>query len=363
MGEDLHSFVQKHDDLQFKDNGKVHVITTGHDCPPRLEAVKEYLQSFKYKRAVELRGHDFSQYEPFIVQHKKKKGKLYSVLTGHTLNQLPSEVKAEIEGRRYKRAFAEYQEIEKKMEAKEEARKAKKEKRLAALAARGEGDGTTGDGDEDMGVADFDESDEDDEGEEEEDEEMEAAGEEEDEDRLRGKALARASFEQREKDRKEAFISKHVPKSLQGAALRQTEEKEEEDSEEEEEEEESMEEEDEDEGEDEEDEEEEEEEEEDASPPPPVEKHVEGKGNKVSLQSRQANQKAAPTPHQVDKKQNQRNGGTERKPFGEGERSAAGGKAAQRDPVKQKKQDSSKGSSAFLKGKKVNKGPGGKRLV
>eukprot|EP00919_Chromeraceae_sp_WS-2016_P050326 GHVR01119343.1.p1 GENE.GHVR01119343.1~~GHVR01119343.1.p1 ORF type:complete len:170 (-),score=58.98 GHVR01119343.1:716-1225(-) len=99
----LEELIDENSDLELRDNGKIHVISTKHDCPYNLEMLQSYISSYKYKKSRECNNHDFDQYIPFILQHKNDKNKMYSVLTGHILNKIPKEIQSEMNGRRYKR--------------------------------------------------------------------------------------------------------------------------------------------------------------------------------------------------------------------------------------------------------------------
>ena len=71
--------------------------------PLKVEAIEQYLNSSKFKKLKEWYSHDFTQYAPFIVQHKKKNKLLHCNLTKMTLNKIPEEVIKHMNGKKFKR--------------------------------------------------------------------------------------------------------------------------------------------------------------------------------------------------------------------------------------------------------------------
>lgn len=70
---------------------------------PSLVAVQSHVNGKKYKKALEWYRHDFSVYEPLIIQHKSKPHKLFCTLTQGELNKIPDQVKKHAEGKRFQR--------------------------------------------------------------------------------------------------------------------------------------------------------------------------------------------------------------------------------------------------------------------
>ncbi|KAI9980232.1 hypothetical protein PInf_026582 [Phytophthora infestans] len=87
------------------DNSRVRVKCqlTQHEMLPRVDIIEQHLKSKKFVKARDWYCHDYSQYEPYIVLHRRLPKSLYCNVTGTILNRIPSEVEKHIQGKRYKR--------------------------------------------------------------------------------------------------------------------------------------------------------------------------------------------------------------------------------------------------------------------
>mmetsp|Transcript_95180 Transcript_95180/g.272837 ORF Transcript_95180/g.272837 Transcript_95180/m.272837 type:complete len:271 (-) Transcript_95180:80-892(-) len=136
--EALHALVNGDVDLEFKDDnsGKVRVKSTGHEMPPRLHLVKEYIKGPKYQKAREMYSFDFSQYKPNIVPHEHQAKFLYCNLTRTTLPMDPKKVLAHVKGKRYIDMVKAREEGEVVREAKEQKKKDLRTKLWAQAKAK-----------------------------------------------------------------------------------------------------------------------------------------------------------------------------------------------------------------------------------
>mmetsp|Transcript_6732 Transcript_6732/g.6039 ORF Transcript_6732/g.6039 Transcript_6732/m.6039 type:complete len:221 (+) Transcript_6732:22-684(+) len=122
--------VAKHPDFEILESGKIHCRLSGHDIQPKLHEFNEYLKGKSYKMALE-RNHDFSQYQPWIVDFKGDSTKLYCRVTKQVLNRLKSVIEKHVKGKRFNKMKKELLEREEKK--KKKAAKLAKVKKLAGL--------------------------------------------------------------------------------------------------------------------------------------------------------------------------------------------------------------------------------------
>lgn len=115
------SLMKEHDFLSLNEFNKIHCDVTGHDMPAKVEAIQAHLASPKFKKAKEWYKADFSKYEPHITAHKKDPKLLFCHRTQRSLNRIPSEVEAHVNGRRFKFHVKEWEERKQSGVAEEEA--------------------------------------------------------------------------------------------------------------------------------------------------------------------------------------------------------------------------------------------------
>lgn len=89
--------------LALTDSNKIKCSITGHEMPPNVEIVQQYLNSKRFQKAVKWYSHDFSQYLPHIVPHDSNPKLLTCKLTTLTLNRIPEEIEVHVNGKRFQR--------------------------------------------------------------------------------------------------------------------------------------------------------------------------------------------------------------------------------------------------------------------
>ena len=153
LAPDVAALLAEHSFLSINERGKVHCSLTGHDMPPRADAIRAHLAGKQLAKARDwyIPANDsLHKYGPWIVAHKSNNKKAFCRLTSTTLNRIPEEIEAHMAGRRFKHWLA-------------EAEKGGVVPGATGKAPEGAEDDGDDDGDEE------DEEDEDDEEEEEED--------------------------------------------------------------------------------------------------------------------------------------------------------------------------------------------------
>lgn len=90
--------------LSVNEHGKIHCSVTGHDMPPRADAIRTHLAGKRFSKARDWYAPltDLSKYAPWIVANKRDSKKVYCRLTSTTLNRIPAEIEAHMAGRRFK---------------------------------------------------------------------------------------------------------------------------------------------------------------------------------------------------------------------------------------------------------------------
>ncbi|CAK87776.1 unnamed protein product (macronuclear) [Paramecium tetraurelia] len=112
---ELQKLVQNNKHFEFLSSGKIKCLLTHHEILPTLQEFNNYLNGKSYKNAVE-NDIDFTQFEPYIVQHKTDKNKLFCNLTRQNISKKKSVVLKHVNGKRYKYYLSKYLEEQAKEE-------------------------------------------------------------------------------------------------------------------------------------------------------------------------------------------------------------------------------------------------------
>lgn len=106
----VQQLLSKHEFLELVETGesdgkrvRVKCGLTQHEMLPRADVIETHLKSKKFVKARDWYCHDYSQYEPYIVPHRRLAKSLYCNVTGTILNRIPAEVEKHVQGKRYKR--------------------------------------------------------------------------------------------------------------------------------------------------------------------------------------------------------------------------------------------------------------------
>ncbi|OWZ12905.1 hypothetical protein PHMEG_00013856 [Phytophthora megakarya] len=106
----VQQLLSKHEFLEVVESGegdnkrvRVKCQLTQHEMMARVDVIEQHLKSKKFVKVRDWYCHDYSQYEPYIVPHRKLAKSLYCNVTSTILNRIPSEVEKHVQGKRYKR--------------------------------------------------------------------------------------------------------------------------------------------------------------------------------------------------------------------------------------------------------------------
>lgn len=106
----VQQLLSQHEFLEIIETGegenkrvRVKCQLTQHEMMPRVDIIETHLKSKKVLKARDWYCHDYSQYEPYIVPHRRLSKSLFCNVTGTVLNRIPSEVEKHVQGKRYKR--------------------------------------------------------------------------------------------------------------------------------------------------------------------------------------------------------------------------------------------------------------------
>ncbi|KAG3112230.1 hypothetical protein PI124_g10771 [Phytophthora idaei] len=106
----VQQLLNQHEFLEVVESGegdnkrmRIKCQLTQHEMLPRVDVIEQHLKSKKFVKARDWYCHDYSQYEPYIVPHRRLTKSLFCNVTGTILNRIPSEVEKHVQGKRYKR--------------------------------------------------------------------------------------------------------------------------------------------------------------------------------------------------------------------------------------------------------------------
>ncbi|GLE03839.1 hypothetical protein PINS_up012750 [Pythium insidiosum] len=110
VDDEVKALLAEHSYLQLVETGdgeqkrvRVRCDLLQHEMLPRKDVIEAYLKSKKFVKAKEWYCYDYSQYEPYIVAHRRKPKCLYCNVTNTVLNRIPAEVEKHVNGKRFKR--------------------------------------------------------------------------------------------------------------------------------------------------------------------------------------------------------------------------------------------------------------------
>lgn len=113
LSPELKAFLLNHPCFVLTEENKVKCTLNGHEFPCNLAELQKFIQAKKYKTLSAAAEFNYSQYEPHIVPSTKKPNQLFCKLTLRHLNRQPHHVLKHVNGKRFKKALAKYEECKK----------------------------------------------------------------------------------------------------------------------------------------------------------------------------------------------------------------------------------------------------------
>lgn len=107
----MEELLTKHENVLEKKSdkdGKEKIVCklTQHEMESKVDVVEQYIHSKKFKKELEWYTFDYSKYQPFIVEHKSNRKRLYCNVTNTILNKIPTQIERHVNGRKFKRLKA-----------------------------------------------------------------------------------------------------------------------------------------------------------------------------------------------------------------------------------------------------------------
>uniref|UniRef100_M4B7S7 Surfeit locus protein 2 n=1 Tax=Hyaloperonospora arabidopsidis (strain Emoy2) TaxID=559515 RepID=M4B7S7_HYAAE len=106
----IQQLLNQHEFLEVIETGqdenkrvRVKCQLTQHEMLLHADVIATHLASKKFRKARDWYCHDYSQYEPYIVPHRRLPKSLFCNVTSTILNRIPAEVVKHVQGKRYKR--------------------------------------------------------------------------------------------------------------------------------------------------------------------------------------------------------------------------------------------------------------------
>jgi len=100
---DVLLLLQEHPSLSLTERGKIKCSITSHEMPMNKDAILQYVNGSKYKKAKDWYSCDITKYEPYIVQHRSDSRKCYCKLTGYVLNRIEEQLQRHVAGKKFLR--------------------------------------------------------------------------------------------------------------------------------------------------------------------------------------------------------------------------------------------------------------------
>ncbi|XP_036436595.1 surfeit locus protein 2 [Colossoma macropomum] len=107
---ELRDFLLSQPFLQLTEGKKIKCSLNGHEFPCNLAELQKFTSGNKFKKLCAGAEFNYSQYEPHLVPSTKEPNHLFCKLTVRHINRMPHHVLRHVNGKRFKKALAQYEE-------------------------------------------------------------------------------------------------------------------------------------------------------------------------------------------------------------------------------------------------------------
>ncbi|XP_017579799.1 surfeit locus protein 2 [Pygocentrus nattereri] len=107
---ELRDFLRSQPFLQLTEDKKIKCTLNGHEFPCNLAELQKFTSGNKFKKLCAGSEFNYSQYEPHLVPSTKEPNRLFCKLTLRHINRVPHHVLRHVNGKRFKKAVAQYEE-------------------------------------------------------------------------------------------------------------------------------------------------------------------------------------------------------------------------------------------------------------
>ncbi|CAL1569281.1 unnamed protein product [Knipowitschia caucasica] len=114
LSAELKTFLRIHPFFELTQDRKVKCTLNGHEFPCSVPELQKFTQAKKYKSLSAAADFNYSQFQPHIVPSTKQPNQLFCKLTLRHLNRQPHHVSKHVDGKRFKKALAKYEDCQKR---------------------------------------------------------------------------------------------------------------------------------------------------------------------------------------------------------------------------------------------------------
>ncbi|XP_062611826.1 surfeit locus protein 2-like [Saccostrea cucullata] len=116
LSKELKKLLKQFPNLKIMDDKpRIKCSLSGHEMPCQEEAIQSYIKGKKFQKLQSKNLYSYDKYKEHIVNSKKKgrEHQLFCLLTLRHLNNNPEHIKRHIEGRKFTKAYARWEECQK----------------------------------------------------------------------------------------------------------------------------------------------------------------------------------------------------------------------------------------------------------